>query len=175
MNIEVEIKVFISEEKYFELLDFFRVHGEFLKEDYQETYYFDADVDLRIQRNDYFSKLVLKKGNIHDYQREEYEVKFDRNEFEKLEKMFLALGYKVAIKWFRKRHDFRWEDIEVSVDFTRGYGYILELERKSDEINKELDLQILKDKLAKLDLELTPREEFDRCFNHYKENWQKLV
>ncbi len=175
MNIEVELKVFISEDKYFELIDFFRDHGEFLKQDYQETYYFEGDTDLRIQRNNSFSKLVLKGGKVHDYQREEFEVNFERSDFEKLEKLFLLLGYPVAIKWFRKRYDFKWEDISVSVDSTRGYGYILELEKMSNSASKDLDLQILKDKLMKLGLELTPREEFEARYAHYKQNWRNLV
>ena len=51
MNIEVELRSFISEEKYNELIDFFRTNAKFVKEDFQETHYFDVEQDLRIQKN----------------------------------------------------------------------------------------------------------------------------
>ena len=84
MGIEVEVRSFITKEKYDELLEFFKRNAEFINEDYQETYYFDSDADLRIQRNKFFSKIWLKKGRIHDDFREEVEIKFKKNDFEKL-------------------------------------------------------------------------------------------
>lgn len=64
MGIEVEVRSFISKSKYNELLKFFKKGGKFVNEDYQETYYFDTKEDLRIQRNNFFSKIWLKKGRI---------------------------------------------------------------------------------------------------------------
>ncbi len=174
-QIEVEIRSFITKEKYEELLEFFRKEGEFLSEDCQETYYFDAKEDLRIQRNNFFSKIWLKKGKIHDESREEIEVKFDRNDFEKLERIFLALGFSVSVKWFRKRHSFKWQGIDVAVDFTKGYGYIIELEKMVSEEEKETTLELLKRKMEMLGIPLTPKEEFEKKYEYYRENWRRLV
>ena len=175
MNIETEIRSFISREKFDELLDFFKKNASLVKEDYQETFYFDCDEDLRIQRNNFFSKIWMKKGQIHDDHREEIEIKFDKDEFEKLEKLFLALGYNIEIKWFRKRFEFKWDDITVCLDFTKGYGYIIELEKMCSEDTKELEFEKLKQKLKSLDVEITPKEEFNKKFLYYKENWKSLV
>ena len=87
-NIEVEIRSFISSEKYEELIEFFKENAEFINDDYQETYYFDAEQDLRIQRNNNYSKIWLKKGKLHDEQREEIEIKFNKEDFEMLERLF---------------------------------------------------------------------------------------
>lgn len=175
MGIEVEVRSFITKEKYDELLEFFKKNAEFINEDYQETYYFDSDADLRIQRNKFFSKIWLKKGKIHDDFREEIEIKFKRDDFEKLEKLFLDLGFNVEIKWFRKRYHFKWEKIDVMLDYTKGYGYIIELEKISSGDEKEKILEMLKNKLKIIGVKLTPREEFDRKYKHYKKNWRKLV
>ena len=175
MSIEVEIRSFISKEKFDALLDFFKKNASLVKEDYQETFYFDCDQDLRIQRNNFFSKICLKKGNIHDDYREEIEIKFDRDEFEKLEKLFLSLGYNVEIKWFRKRFEFKWDDIKVCLDYTKGYGYIIELEKICSENKKESELEKLKQKLKSLGVEITPKEEFNKKFLYYKKNWRSLV
>ena len=89
MNIETEIRSFISKEKFEELLDFFKKNASLEKEDYQETLYFDCDEDLRIQRNNFLSKIWMKKGKIHDNYREEIKIKCDKNDFENLKKLFL--------------------------------------------------------------------------------------
>ncbi|MBX4196347.1 CYTH domain-containing protein [Candidatus Pacearchaeota archaeon] len=174
-NIEVEIRSLISQDKYDELISFFKQNSEFLGEDYQETHYFDSDQDLRIQKNNTFSKVWLKKGKIHDDHREEIEIKCKKEDFEKLESLYHALGYKVSIKWFRNRHSFDWNGIVVALDHTKGYGHIIELEILSDEENKEKNLKLLKEKLASLNIPLTPKEQFDVHFKNYKENWQELT
>jgi predicted adenylyl cyclase CyaB len=175
MNIEVEIRSFISKEKYEELLIFFKANAELKKEDYQETSYFDCKEDLRIQKNNFKSKVWLKKGNLHDEHREEIEIEFDKEKFETLEKLFGSLGYNTEIKWFRNRHQFIWQGITVCIDYTKGYGYIIELEKMSNEENKETDLAILKEKLISLNIELTPKEKFKEKFEDYKINWRSLT
>lgn len=174
-DIEVEIRSFITKEKYEELLDFFKQNAEFLKEDYQETFYFDCKEDLRIQRNNFFSKIWMKKGKIHDNHREEIEVKFDRKEFENIKKMFLALGYNIEVKWLRKRFRFKWGNITVCLDFTKEYGYIIELEKICSEETKQQELESLRQKLKSLDVKITPKEEFNKKFQYYKENWKFLI
>lgn len=173
--IEVEIRSFITKEKYLELIERLKSEGEFLGEDFQETHYFDAKEDLRIQRNNLFSKIWMKRGKIHDEQREEVEIKFARGDFEKLEKIFLAAGFSISVKWFRTRHSFKWQGVDVAVDFTKGYGFILELEKMADEASKEKTLEMLKEKMKILGVPLTPKDEFNRKFQYYKENWRKLA
>jgi predicted adenylyl cyclase CyaB len=174
-NIECEIRTFLTPEQYEQLAGRLKKEAEFLGEDDQVTYYFDAPEDLRIQKNDHYSKVWLKKGAIHDEHREEIEVKYDKDDFEKLEQLFAALGYGVTIKWFRKRLSFRWGDIDVALDHTKGYGYILELEKMATEEDKEQTVAYLKQKLGELGIPPTPKEEFDKKYQHYKDHWQELV
>lgn len=174
-NIEVEIRSFVSEERYNTLLTFFKENAKFVKDDYQETFYFDGNEDLRIQRNNSFSKIWLKRGKIHDDCREEIEIKFERVDFEKLEKLFLTLGFNVRVKWFRERHQFDWDGIKVCVDYTKGYGHIIELEKLCTDEEKENALILLRQRFEELNIPLTPREEFERKFRFYEENWRRLV
>lgn len=176
-NIEVEIRSFITKEKYEELLEFFRQNAEFVKEDFQETHYFDSDQDLRIQKNNAGSKIWMKKGQIHDDAREEIEIFTDgkKENFENLGKLFSGLGYSVDIKWLRLRNQFNWNGIKVCLDFTKGYGYIIELEKMSDEENKQKTLEELKNEFNKLNIPLTSKEEFTEKYNHYKNNWRNLI
>lgn len=173
--LEVELRSFISKEKHKELLEFFGKNSESLGEDSQVTYYFDGPHDLRIQQSDKHSKVWLKKGKLHDEAREEIEVKCAKDDFPLLEKLFLALGYSVSIKWFRNRHSFKWNGITVTIDDTKGYGCIIEMENLCEEAEKTAALNELKAAFAQLNLNITPKEEFERAFKNYKENWKSLV
>lgn len=175
MAIEVELRSVIDKKRYEELIKFFSGKARLINEDYQETHYLDEKGDIRIQRNKFYSKFWTKKGNLHDPQREEHEVKFSVDEFQNLESAMKLLGFSTKIKWLRNRHTFDWEGINVMVDYTKGYGYIIELERLSDEKNKDQDLMLLKKKFKELGLAPTPREELDKKYEHYRENWRKLI
>ncbi len=174
-NIEVEVRSFLSKDKYQELLKLFQKKAELIKEDNQETFYFDCPQDLRIQRNNSFAKIWLKKGKIHDDYREEIEIRFDREQFDQLEELFLSLGHKVEIKWFRKRFQFDWQGIAVCLDHTKGYGYIIELEKITNEAKKEAIHQELLEKLQSLDVEVTPKEKFAEKYQKYKKNWRDNI
>lgn len=173
MNIEVEIRSFITKEQYEKFLEFFKQNAKLIKEDYQETHYFDCEQDLRIQKNNSGSKIWMKKGNLHDDTREEIEVRTEN--FEELQKLFNHLGYNTEIKWLRDRKQFNWNGIKVCLDYTKGYGYIIELEKLGTEENKEQILEELKRKAKELNIEITPKEIFTEKYNHYKENWRELI
>ena len=174
-NIEVEIRSFISKEKYEQLLTFFKKEGKFLYDDEQETHYFDTEQDVRIQKNKFYSKICIKKGKVHDEARQETEIQCAKEDFDKLESLFTLLGHSPKIKWFRARSAFSWEDTTVALDFTKGYGFIIELEKMAKENEKEQVISWLKQKMQVLKVDLTPKEEFEKRFLHYKENWKMLL
>lgn len=177
-NIEVEVRSFISKQKYNQLLKYFKKEAKFLGKDYQITYYFSGTPDLRIQKNTNFAKIWLKKGKIHDKFREEIEVRFNREDFGKIKNIFLALGFKEDIVWLRKRNEFLWKGIKVSIDFTKGYGYIIELEktlRQAQGKYKKKVYQALVKKKEELGVRLTPKKVFEEKFNYYKRNWRKIL
>lgn len=173
--IECEVRSFLTDEQYQTLRDFFSREATFLGEDEQVTYYFDAEQDLRIQQNTQYAKIWLKKGALHDESREEIEVHVPREQFETLHQLFLALGYNVSIQWFRKRLSFQWNDIEVALDDTKGYGRILEIEKRTTPEDADATTVYLKQQLTKLDIPITTREVFDERYAYYKEHWRELV
>lgn len=117
----------------------------------------------------------MKSGKIHDDFREEIEIKFPKEDFEEIKKLFLKLRFGTKIIWLRDRKQFMWGDIEVSLDYTRGYGYILELEKSASEEEKDKILQELREKFKELSVEITSKEEFNKKFQYYQENWRKLI
>ncbi len=174
-KIEVEVRSFLTDDEYFRLIDFFSKQCGRSNPDEQVTYYFDAPVDVRIQKNSEYSKIWLKKGKMHAEQREEIEIIFPKQDFEKLETMFLMLGYPVKVKWFRKRYSFDWKGLSVCVDSNKGYGNILEIERKTDKQEKDKALSEIKTAFDSLGIAITPKEVFDKRYAHYVANWKELT
>ena len=175
MTIEVEIKSFITKVQFDRLHSFFLKNATFLYQDNQETCYFTGDKDIRSQKNTDSAKIIFKKGRVHDQQRAEVEVRVLQEDYENIQAIFNELGLVPEIIWYRKRLAFKWQDIDVCLDHTKGYGYILEMEKLSDKKRQDPDLAYLKAKLADLNITLTPREEFEKAFAYYRANWRSLT
>jgi predicted adenylyl cyclase CyaB len=174
-KVEVELRAFVSKDEYERLIRFMSKNGIFVKRDYQITYYFSGPHDLRIQKNRFYAKLWLKLGKLHDVSREEIEIKFKRKYFDKLLQFLEALGYQVEVKWFRKRRVYKWNGTRIALDHTKGYGYVVEVEKsclQGDETKAKKELNQV---LSKLSLRQTPRGVFTRKFNWYKRNWKNIL
>ncbi len=138
-----------------------------------------SDKDLRVQKNNSHSKILLKKSMVCNSMcnstKPEIEILAKKNDFDTLLEFLETLGHEVEVKLFRKRHIFNWDDITVCIDFTRGYGYILKLELVTSDQDKDIVIHKLREKLHFLGLEETPEHVFDEKFKYYKENWKDLV
>ena len=174
-NIEVEVRSFVTDDQYRNLLSKLKVNTEFIKEINEETIYFSGDKDLRLRKNKNEAQLILKKGKIHDHHREEFEIKINIGDFEKMKKLLESLGYEIEIKWLRKRLEFKQNDVKILLDDTKGYGKIIEIEkmvRSGEEDKIYIDLE---NKLNKFGIEITPKDDFDKKFEYYKKNWKSLI
>lgn len=63
----------------------------------------------------------------------------------------------------------------MSLDFTKGHGYIIELEKMCSEDVKKKEFDFLKQKLKSLGIDITPKEEFDKKSQFYMKNWESLI
>ncbi|MBW6440834.1 CYTH domain-containing protein [Patescibacteria group bacterium] len=174
-NIEVEIRSFITDDQYKILSSKLRLNSEFNKELNEETIYFSGEKDLRLRRNEKNAYLIYKKGELHDKFREEFEIKFAVEDFEKIKKLFETLGYEIEIIWLRKRMEFLQEDFKILLDDTRGYGKIIEIEKMVHSGEENNTYMRLEKKLMKLGIKISTKKEFDYAFEYYKKNWQSLI
>lgn len=175
MVYEVELRSFVSEEKYLELIEFFDKEAEFKAENFQETHYFDCGKDLRIQKGNDYSKIWFKEGNMHEGQRKEIELMLKKEDFEKAEELFLDLGFGIKIKWFRKRREYVWGEFSVCLDKTKGYGFIIEIEKLCSEKEKDYYEKLIREKFKELGVKITPKSELDEKFHYYEKNWKALI
>jgi len=178
IDIECEIRAFLTDEEHASLLEKLRGTGISADEDEQVTYYFEGngDPDLRIQRNSLGAKIWYKDGKMHEDSRREIEIACGGGDaFGRLEQLFVALGYRVSIKWLRKRRTFKLDDITVTLDDTKGYGKIVEFERVCREDEREKAVLDLKLKMRELGISPTPKDVFARRYEDYKKNWRNLL
>lgn len=177
INIECEIRAFLTDEQYDRLSEKLGRVAMFGGEDEQVTYYFqgNGDPDLRIQRRSNGSKIWLKKGRMHDEARPEIELPCQSDDFPTLENLFLALGYTISVKWFRQRRLYKLDGITITLDDTKGYGKIIELEKVCFEEERDTALGALKTQMHELGIAPTPKAEFDLRYKNYTENWRALT
>ena len=175
-NIEIEVRSFIIKEEYKKLKKKLDKEAKFLDSANEETVYFKGTKgDLRLRRDENQAFIIFKKGKIHDDFREEIEIKYNRNDFRKIEKLFKKFSFKDEIRWFRTRRIYQWGRVRVFLDDTKGYGFIIELE-KIGKVGKEKKIhQQLENKLKSLGIKITPKKIFDEKFEYYKKNWQKIL
>ena len=174
-TIECELRSFLSKERFEVLRKRLDLEGRHIGTDDQVTHYFDGPNDLRIQKNGSYAKVWLKKGKMHDEAREEIEIRTPKENFEALGELFRTLGYTVTIEWYRTRHTYHWNNVDVMLDYTRGYGHIIELEKLCEPEQQESTVQVLHELLNRLGIEKTPKEEFRKRFDDYRTNWKTLI
>lgn len=173
MRKEVEVRSFLSKQEYFRLKVFLNDNADFIEKRNETTYYLNSEKDLRIQKTQADAKVWLKEGNIHDSSREEIEAEFNVSDFDEFKEIFKRLGMKPEIKWERERLIYDWDGVKCMLDHTKDYGYIIELEKLVSK-NEDEVYDKLKEKLNSLDIEITPKEEFEKRYKDYKEKHLKV-
>lgn len=173
---EIEYKFLLDDKQRKSLVKFLeKNNAEKVKEEEQDNFYYVArgNLDLRIRRTEDKSLLILKKGWMHDEDREELEVECDRDDFDKLDEILTSLGYEYDTKWYRKRVEYKYKDFSITIDFNAGYGYVTEIELVVDEGKEKESLEKILKFAKELGIEPTPKETFDKMYEYYKKQWQK--
>lgn len=175
-NIEVEARSFISDEQYGNIKNILDRDFEFIKELWETTIYFSGEKDLRMRKNGTEAFIILKEGKIHDDFRKEFEVKIDKDDFDDMIGVFRSLGHEIEIEWQRNRLEYKKADAKILLDDTKGYGKILEIERMAESGEEEKVYDALMKEMEKFGIaEITSKEEFNKRFEYYKQNWQQLI
>ena len=175
--IEVEKRAFLDKDEHQRILDFFLQVSKVEKDERQITTYYDCDADLRLMvTNTSHAQLWLKKGEMHDSYREEFVVRYNKDDYDCFRKILDILNYNISIKWYRSRKVFKWKDVVVTIDYSVGYGYIIEIEmeveRKSEISKAEEYIDSI---FRSLNVNITPKQQFKEKFKDYAFNWKKYT
>ncbi|MFW0862168.1 MAG: CYTH domain-containing protein [Candidatus Komeilibacteria bacterium] len=180
MLYEVEVSSLLKPAGFKKVYKYLKRSGKLLKEEQTETVVFETSKgDLRLVKNEEQVKLICKIGNVFHEVRPEMEVLADIKDMDELEKIFIALGFKVACRYKKKRVHFRWQGTTISLDNVKGFGLIMEMEKLVDGRLVKKAEEDIREKLTKLldkfSIAVTPVSELNKMYKHYLNNWSKLI
>ncbi len=175
---EVEYKFVLRGDDKNKLVSFLNEAGAKLKkQESQDNWYYKApgDLDLRLRRTDNEAYLILKKGWMHNENREETEVPINKNDFEATDSILRNLGYEYDTKWARTRYEYHLNGYTVVLDNNVGYGWVAEIERRVREGTEKHAQNDILQLAKKIGIEPTPKEHFDKMYAHYKQHWRHYM
>lgn len=116
---------------------------------------------------------VIDEDSANGTVRKELETKISMN-LDKLDYILLSSGLIYSSKWSRGREVFTKQNITATIDLNAGYGYLLELETLTNEIEETFFLkEQLQQELNNLELKELNNKLLDYMFNYYENNWTK--
>lgn len=131
--IEVELRGFLTSDKYTYLLEFFKRHGSGLEDDSKTAHYFRYDqgilkiVDeksqgkykLSLKEGDEYKSLGMKETEIYLKSRSDYNTAFDLLE---------SLGFVVKSTIEQQRTNVIYKEVQFALKYTVSWGYHFEAE-----------------------------------------------
>lgn len=175
---EIEYKFVLKTKDKNKLEKFLKANkAKLVSEGTQDNWYYQAPGknDLRIRRTDKEAYLILKKGWMHDNDRDELEIKVDRKDFLRLDEILTALGFKYDTKWYRKRKEYKYKNFTITIDFNAGYGWVTEIEQTVRAGGEEKAKQEILDLAKTIGVKPATKELFNKMYNFYKKNWPHYI
>lgn len=112
---------------------------------------------------------------MHDEDRDEIEVKVDRKDFLALDDILRSLGYEYDTKWYRKRREYKLDNLNITIDFNAGYGWLTEIEKVvrvgGEEKAKKEILELAKN----IGIKPVKKEFIDKMYHYYKKHWPYYI
>lgn len=92
---------------------------------------------------------------------------------EELDQALLDCGFKYQAKWSRERQDYKYKDLNVSIDKNAGYGYLAEFESVIDDAaNADATKSRIRQIMNNLKVEELNQDRLARMFDYYNKNWE---
>lgn len=120
-------------------------------------------------------KAAIGEGDsVHGTARLEFDSSVKDMTIEELDQAILNCGFSYQAKWSQVRKEYKCKDMNVTLDFSPGYGYMAEFEIVSP--SKELIIQHrekLRETMRQLGAEEADSERLERMFAYYNAHWQE--
>ncbi len=104
--------------------------------------------------------------------RQEFEKQVDMT-LEQLDQTLLDCRFAYQAKWSRERQDFKYKDLNVSVDKNAGYGYLAEFESVIEDQSKAEETKTsIRKIMSELGAAELAQDRLERMFAFYNKNWK---
>ena len=167
-QIEIELRALLTREEYTRVKKFLAERAIDLGKDDKDVYFFllpNKIVKVVNNVSQKTAKIVIKFNRLgrgrSDF--EEIEIPINPKDFEKAVKLFSALPFEQIQNSYQKRHNYRYNGVEIALKYSETWGFHMELEiiidnlakkdkaeRKIRKVAQELGVKILtEEELAK--------------------------
>jgi adenylate cyclase class IV len=105
--------------------------------------------------------------------RMEFETVLKGITLEKLDTLLLDSDFEYQAKWSREREEYKYKDMNVTIDKNAGYGYVAEFEKVvADSSELEKVKSYIRNEMKVLGFEELPQDRLARMFDYYNKNWR---
>jgi predicted adenylyl cyclase CyaB len=156
MNIELEYRTLLSEDKFLNIKKTLTEKGIFLGNDSKHTIFYIWDDRLgKVVYNDAtkVTKLSMKLGRISESESlEEIEFYLDYSEKASAERLLETFTPKDIQKVYQFRDNYQYKGIDLAVKYTQSWGFHMELEKiiheESEKAAAEQEIRIIAEELG---------------------------
>lgn len=93
---------------------------------------------------------------------------------EDLDQVLLDSGFEYQAKWSREREEYKYNDLNVTVDQNAGYGYLAEFESVIDDASLADSTKArIREIMSELGVEELAQDRLSRMFDFYNNHWQE--
>ena len=168
---KLEQRTFIDKKTYENIVQFLEEHATVKESKRQIIYKYRCTYDFRALVEKDRMVLRMRKGNVD----EDILVAVSYEDHEKMLDILRLLGHTLDTQWYRLRKLFTYQDLEITLDKTFRYGYVIS-------VSIELPRDQVKDGTEKLyhffeqfHIVLTSPEQFYQQYHHYLTNWYEYT
>lgn len=162
---KVNRRTYINKEQTDKLIKYFDEMAVSKKEERQVIYTYHSEADFRLIKTKDYITLDLKSNNDED-------VVFIHKKYEKsMINILTHIGSYVAVKRFRTRHMYRYDNMYITIDENLKYGNVFRIcynsdNQVSDKINKIYEY---------FNIEESGMDKFEELYSKYRNSWADLT
>lgn len=172
---EIELRSFLTPEKYEELLNLLPTKMNLLNKESLNTRKFQSsdNSDIRLRYSENRCEIVHKNGKASKLTRKEITINLpSKEELDKFAKILEAEGFEEVPPWTTHRMDFKYPfkgyNYDVSLQHTENFAHILEVEFASENEDEKIHEENIKEILASFECEPIDKDELMQRIKNYK-------
>lgn len=162
-NMKINKRTYVSKEQTNKIITYFNEVADKKKEEKQIIYNYHSEDDFRLIRTNEYVTLDLKSNDGED-------IVYIHKKYEKnMINILTHIGSYVAVKRFRTRHIYNYDNLYITIDENVKYGNVFRIcceEKDEVKIKKLYDY---------FEIEESSMDKFEELYSKYRNSWADLT
>lgn len=160
---KINKRTYVSKEQTDKIIKYFNEVADKKKEEKQIIYNYHSEDDFRLIRTNEYVTLDLKSNDGED-------IVYIHKKYEKnMINILTHIGSYVAVKRFRTRHIYNYDNLYITIDENIKYGNVFRIcyeEKDTEKIKKLYDY---------FEIEESSMDKFEELYSKYRNSWADLT